>query len=94
MFTFYRKFLYVTEPATGETWYWTAMNFYKSNRTLKYDYKDSTSMMILGEIVFRFILLAQCFLCFAFISLVNALLIRVTIKSSTVLLVGLASIQD
>jgi len=38
MFTFYNQFIYVYEVETNESWYWNSVNFYISNRTLKYTY--------------------------------------------------------
>ena len=84
MFTFYRKPLAVYEVRSSESWYWSTSEFIISNRNIKFDYNDHTALMIFGEICFRIFKFICLLFAFAFVSLVNALMIRVTIKTSVV----------
>lgn len=94
MFTFYRVFMYVGNSASSETWYWSYSNFQLSNRNIKYEYGDSYVMMIAGEFFLRFFIFFSLFVSFGFISIVNALMLRVILKSSHLVLLCLTMAED
>lgn len=94
IFTFYRKTLAVYEVRSDENWYWTITEYIISNRNLKFDYNDRVGFMIFGEFCFRVFKFICLGLTFAFISLVNALMIRVTIKTSVVVAFLYFKVED
>jgi hypothetical protein len=94
MFTFYKRFMYVQESMSRETWYWTTMNYYTSNRTFKYDYKSNTGAMIATEIVLRIGLLVKCFCIYGLISITSALVLRLILKSSGVIILHCMLLED
>jgi hypothetical protein len=94
MFTFYRKFMYMQNEQTAESWYWTANNFKLRNRNLKYEYGDSKANMVIGEIFTRIAMFLILFLMFGMISIMNGLLFRVTIKCSSVVIVYCIMLED
>lgn len=94
MFTFYRVFMYVGNTRSTETWYWTYINYQITNRNIKYEYGDSVVMMIAGEFFVRFFIFVALFVSFGFISIVNALMLRVIIKCSHLILLCLTMAED
>ena len=86
--------MYVSETFSEESWYWSKSNFISTQRTLKYDYSDSISYMIFGEVLMRSYLLLRLTLFFAFISIVNAIVIRMTVKCSILALMWYTKIEE
>ena len=94
MFTFYKNYIFAVDVKTSETWFWTTTNFMISNRTLKYDYNDSLPIMIVCEFVLRIVAFFKILLAFGFISIVNALIIRLTIKCSIVVMFWYLALEE
>lgn len=94
MFTFHRTYVSVYEARSGETWYWGTNAFVLTNRNLKYDYNDDVAMMVIFETLFRVVKFLSLLFTFGFISTVNALMIRVTIKSSVIVAFWYFKIED
>ena len=94
MFTFYKNYVFTVDVMTTETWFWTTTNFMLSNRTLKYDYNDSLPIMIVCEFVLRIVALFKILMTFGFISIINALIIRLTIKCSIVVMFWYLALEE
>jgi len=94
MYTFNRQQLYVVENKTRESWFWMAETFSSVEPTLEIDYHGSYSSMIYHETVNRICRLLWLTFTFACISLINALFIRISIKSSVVLIFPMVMIQN
>jgi hypothetical protein len=94
MFTFYRNYIVVVETRSKESWFWGVNAFIWTNRNLKYDYDDSAVMLVLGEIFIRVFKFCALLFAFGFISLINALMIRVTIKSSVIVAFWYFKMED
>jgi hypothetical protein len=94
MFTFYRNYICAAETRSKESWFWGVNAFIMTNRNAKYDYDDNAVMLVLGEIFIRIFKFCTLLFAFAFISLINALMIRVTIKSSVIVAFWYFKIED
>jgi len=86
--------MYIQETISGETWYWTSLNFSKSNRTLKYNYGDRISVMVASEILLRIGLFIKCVLVYCIFSNISALVLRMIMKSSTIFLFHCFKMED
>jgi len=94
MFTFNRKSMYAYEDMSSEMWKWGYSTFVQTARSLKYEYIDSIGNMIAGELMQRLAMVLQVGIGFGIISIVNALLIRVAIKSSVLIIFPVLSFLD
>lgn len=88
IFTFNRQVGYLNRNDTSETWYWnTGSDHYAMMvPNLKYDYKGETGSWIAFIILNKFLVLIQAVLAFTFLSTINALLIRVAIMCSSIVI--------
>jgi len=75
-------------------WKWTEWTYSSISRTLKHDYNDSMSEMVTNEIWLRFSLFFKMIFGYGVISVVNAILIRVAIKSSVLIIFPILGIID
>jgi hypothetical protein len=94
MFTFYRNYIVAVETRSKESWFWGVNAFIWTNRNVKYDYDDSTVLLVVAEIFIRVFKFCTLLFAFAFISLINALMIRVTIKSSVIVAFWYFKMED
>lgn len=91
MFTFHREGIYVVENKTRESWYWSERTFLNNAPLLKYDYKGSTLLMLKDQFFRKFTGLLWVTFTFAMISMINALFIRICIKSSVLIVFPMIS---
>jgi len=94
MFLFNRNTMYVAEVLSGEVWYWSSSTYYGVNRLFKYDYQQDVGSMIIWEILFRFKLFFILTLAFMIISIINALVVRIAIKSSVLVVFPALFLQN
>jgi len=94
MFTFYRNYIYAAELVTNETWFWSLNNFFFSQRSLKYDYKNYVALMFFEEFGLRLLNLARVVLCYGFVSLVTGMSIRLIVKCSVLVAFGMMRLEE
>ena len=76
---------------TSELWYWNS-NLFSDNRPhLKYDYDDNYGEWVLFIIVRKLGIVLLALIGYAYISVINALLIRIAIICSNVIILPLLS---
>ena len=88
MFTFMRQSGFLYRNDTAETWYWDRHHdsYAYALPNVKFDFAGNTSAWITSILLNKVILLVQAFLAFGFLSTINALLIRVAILCSSVII--------
>lgn len=86
LFTFFRTRVYIFEHVSKESWiYYNTNLFINKNPNFKFDYQESVIMMVAYELIRRILVLCKIVLAFALISCINALIIRLIIKGSAIL---------
>lgn len=84
--TFNRHDGYLYRNDTQEMWYWGA-SYYSLNRpNVKYDYDDNYSAWIMYTVLRKVGLVILGLIGYAYLSLINGLLIRVAIHCSNVII--------
>lgn len=86
MYTFHRETQYVYNNGTRQQWYWTTNTFKNLNPLLKYDYNDRLMVLLVNEIFAKGLKCLWIIFIFMCISLINAVFIRVSLKSSVIML--------
>jgi hypothetical protein len=94
MYTFHRRTEYVVESLSKESWYWTIEDFKNLNPLLRYDYGNSYKIMIFSEIINKIWKFLALLFIYGTISVINALFIRVSIKSSVLMVFPLILLQN
>lgn len=94
LFTFYRSRLYIFEHVTKELWLYNQGNYQNRNTNLRYDYWNNDIIMVVYELVRRVFVFFKLLLAFALMSCINALIIRLIIKTSSILVHPLIFIKE
>ena len=76
---------------TAETWYWDTSDYATYLPSMQYDFDNVFSAWLFSFISRKCLLLFECFLAYAFLSIINGLLIRVAILCSSVVIFPLLS---
>ncbi|CDW87312.1 UNKNOWN [Stylonychia lemnae] len=91
LFTFYRQGGFLFRNDTIETWYWDVSRYSEYRPSIKYDYNDNTFLWVITTIFYKFLIILGAIVAYAHISWINALLIRVAILCSNIVIFPILS---
>jgi len=86
MFTFKRQSGYMFNNRTSERWSWKESEYAKILRNPKYDYQGLVTTGYIVNPIYRFNMLLGLIFGYGILSIVNALVIRVALVSSNVVI--------